>query len=75
MFFWPSTGIENYGRRRAMPTAELVHHWSRKNPELRPGERIRRIRNLAWLLACTEAARSIGARPLRRDLVQRFCRA
>ena len=33
-----------------MPTTELYHNWNRRIRELRPDERITRVRNLAWLL-------------------------
>lgn len=42
-----------------MPTIELYHNWSRRIRELRPDERITRVRNLSWLLVGLYQSRSV----------------
>lgn len=42
-----------------MPITELYHTWKTKLTELRPSERITRLRNLAWLLAGLYTSKSI----------------
>lgn len=42
-----------------MPTLILYHNWIKKIRELRPGERVTRIRNLAWLLVGLYQSRSV----------------
>ena len=42
-----------------MPLTELYHIWKTKLFELRPGERVTRVRNLAWLLAGLYSSKSV----------------
>jgi hypothetical protein len=42
-----------------MPLIELYHIWKTKLSELRPGERVTRVRNLAWLLAGLYSSKSV----------------
>ena len=42
-----------------MPLKELYHIWKTKLAEIRPGERVTRLRNFAWLLAGLYTSKSV----------------
>jgi hypothetical protein len=51
--------LQNHFRRKNMPITELYHIWKKKLTDLRPQERITRLRNFSWLLVGLYTSQSV----------------